>query len=86
MPDTGAQLTHGRDTRSAGIENTIAPIPSFANARPDEGTRSNYRLDAGIIGRLRQERRALIEAADVELVELDGRVWQLRRLPSAMSE
>jgi hypothetical protein len=33
----------------------------------------------------REERRAMIEAAEVELVERDGRVWQLRRLPSAGS-
>jgi hypothetical protein len=42
-----------------------------------------YRLEAGIVRRLREERRAMIEAAPVELVERDGRVWQLRRLPSA---
>jgi hypothetical protein len=29
-----------------------------------------------------QRGRGLIEAAEVELVERDGRVWQLRRLPS----
>jgi hypothetical protein len=48
--------------------------------------RHGYRLEAGIIRRLRDERRALIEAAEVELVERDGRVWQLRRLPSAMGK
>jgi hypothetical protein len=34
----------------------------------------------------REERRAMIEAAEVELVERDGRVWTLRRLPSAVAE
>jgi hypothetical protein len=44
--------------------------------------RSGYRLRAGIYARLAEERRALIEAAEVELVERDGRVFELRRLPS----
>jgi hypothetical protein len=44
--------------------------------------RSGYRLRAGIYARLADERRALIEAAEVELVERDGRVYELRRLPS----
>jgi hypothetical protein len=57
------------------------PVPA-ATARKRHG----YRLQAGIVGRLRDERRALIEAAEVELVERDGRVWQLRRLPSAVTE
>jgi hypothetical protein len=34
----------------------------------------------------REERRAMIEAAPVEFVERDGRIWQLRRLPSAVTE
>jgi hypothetical protein len=33
----------------------------------------------------REERRAMVEAAEAELVERDGRVWTLRRLPSTMS-
>jgi hypothetical protein len=44
--------------------------------------RSGYRLRAGIYARLAEERRALIEGAEVELVERDGRVFELRRLPS----
>jgi hypothetical protein len=44
--------------------------------------RRGYRLEAGIIGKLREERRALIASAEVELVERDGRVFELRRLPS----
>jgi hypothetical protein len=48
--------------------------------------RSGYRLKAGIVGRLREERRALIAAAPVELVERDGRVYELRRLPSTVAE
>jgi hypothetical protein len=44
--------------------------------------RHSYRIEAGIYGRLREQRRKMIEAAQVELVERDGRVWQLRRLPS----
>jgi hypothetical protein len=31
----------------------------------------------------REKRRAMIEAADVEFVERDGRIFELRRLPSA---
>jgi hypothetical protein len=57
------------------------PVPATAAPR-----RSGYRLRAGIYARLAEERRALIEAAEVELVERDGRVWTLRRLPSAVSE
>jgi hypothetical protein len=57
------------------------PTPS-----PPPRSRSRYRLEAGIVGRLREERRAMIEAAEVELVERDGRVWTLRRLPSAVTE
>jgi hypothetical protein len=34
----------------------------------------------------REERRAMVEAVEVELVERDGRLSQLRRLPSAMGE
>jgi hypothetical protein len=59
------------------------PVP----APPRAATTSNgYRLEAGIVGRLREERRATIEAAEVELVERDGRVFELRRLPSAVTE
>jgi hypothetical protein len=48
--------------------------------------RDRYGIEAGIVGSLREERRALIDAATVELVERDGRVFELRRLPSAVSE
>jgi hypothetical protein len=41
-----------------------------------------YRFEAGITRRLREERRAMIGAAPVELVERDGRIFELRRLPS----
>jgi hypothetical protein len=34
--------------------------------------------------RLAEENRALIDAAPVELVERDGRVYTLRRLPGAL--
>jgi hypothetical protein len=34
----------------------------------------------------REERRAMIEAAEVELVERDGRVFEYGRLPSAVTE
>jgi hypothetical protein len=55
--------------------------------RTSPGAEANgYRLETGIVGRLREERRATIEATQVELVERDGRVWQLRRLPSAVTE
>jgi hypothetical protein len=33
-----------------------------------------------------EQRRQLIEAAPVEVVERDGRIWQLRRLPSSVAE
>jgi hypothetical protein len=48
--------------------------------------RHSYRIEAGIYGPLSEQRRKMIEAAEVELVERDGRVWRLRRLPSAGSE
>jgi hypothetical protein len=59
------------------------PVPAPSRAAP---RRNGYRIEAGIVGRLHEERRALIEAAEVELVERDGRVYELRRLPSAVSE
>jgi hypothetical protein len=59
------------------------PVPAPPRAAP---RRNGYRIEAGIVDRLREERRALIEAAEVELVERDGRVFQLRRLPSAVTE
>jgi hypothetical protein len=55
------------------------PVPTPPRAAP---RRSGYRFRAGIYARLAEERRALIEAAEVELVERDGRVYELRRLPS----
>jgi hypothetical protein len=55
------------------------PVPAPSNTAP---RLHGYR----IVARLREERRALIEAAEVELVERDGRVFELRRLPSAVSE
>jgi hypothetical protein len=68
------------------------PVPlSTTTRRAPEPTpsppqsRNRYRLEARIV-RLREERRAMIEAAEVELVERDGRVSQLRRLPSAVTE
>jgi hypothetical protein len=45
-----------------------------------------YRIEAGVVGRLREQRRALIEAAEVELVERDGRVWTVRKLPPTPSQ
>jgi hypothetical protein len=57
------------------------PVPATAAPR-----RNGYRLRAGIYARLAEERRAMIKAAEVELVERDGRVWTLRRLPSAVAE
>jgi hypothetical protein len=42
----------------------------------------SYRIEARIYSCLRERRRALIEAAEVEHVERDGRVFELRRLPS----
>jgi hypothetical protein len=54
-------------------------VPAPPRAAP---RRNGYRIEAGIVGRLREERRALIEAANVELVERDGRAFELRRLPS----
>jgi hypothetical protein len=59
------------------------PVPSPSRAAP---RRNGYRIEAGIVGRLREERRALIAAAEVELVERDGRVWTVRKLPSAVTE
>jgi hypothetical protein len=59
------------------------PVPAPSNTAP---RRHGYQLEAGIVARLREERRALIQAAEVELVERDGRVFELRRLPSAVSE
>jgi hypothetical protein len=53
------------------------PVPTATAPK-----RHGYRLEAAIVGRLRDERRALIEAAQVELVERDGRIFELRRLPS----
>jgi hypothetical protein len=55
------------------------PVPSPSRAAP---RRNGYRIEAGIVGKLREERRALIAAAEVELVERDSRVFELRRLPS----
>jgi hypothetical protein len=55
------------------------PVPT-----PPSRRRNGYRLAGSIYTRLAEERRALIENTEVELVERDGRVWQLRRLPSAM--
>jgi hypothetical protein len=40
-------------------------------------------IEAGIVGRLREERRALIDAAPATLEERDGRTWLVRRLPPA---
>jgi hypothetical protein len=57
------------------------PVPTATAPR-----RNGYRLRGRIFDELAAERRRMIEAADVELVERDGRVWQLRRLPSAVSE
>jgi hypothetical protein len=59
------------------------PVPAPSSTAP---RRHGYRIEAGIVGRLREERRALIAAAEVELVERDGRVFELRRLPSAVTE
>ncbi len=56
-----------------------APPPS---RRPSPPRRNGYRLEAGIYGRLRDERRAMIEAAPATTEERDGRVWVIKRLPS----
>ena len=45
--------------------------------------RHGYRLQSGIVGRLREERRALIEAAPVTLEERDGRVYRVLHLPAS---
>jgi hypothetical protein len=60
------------------------PSPPTSSRRPSPtaSSRRGYRLEAGLVARLREERRALIEAAEVELVERDGRIFALRRLPS----
>jgi hypothetical protein len=55
------------------------PVPAPSRPAP---RRNGYRIEAGIVGRLREERRAMIEAAEVELIERDGRIFELRRLPS----
>jgi hypothetical protein len=49
---------------------------------PERRTTRGYRFEAGITRRLREERRAMIDAAPVKLVEREGRVFELRRLPS----
>jgi hypothetical protein len=46
------------------------------------GRGRSYRIEARIYSCLHERRRALIEAAEVEHVERDGRVFELRRLPS----
>jgi hypothetical protein len=77
-----------RNRRARGtapaVAGTTRSLPVAAIASTPIG--SGYRLEAGIVGWLREERRALIEAAQVELVERDGGAWQLRRLPSAVTE
>jgi hypothetical protein len=60
------------------------PTPIWRRWQPRGVNR--YRLRARLLDRLREERQAMTEAAEVELVERDGRVWQLRRLPSAVTE
>jgi hypothetical protein len=55
------------------------PVPAPSSTAP---RRHGCRIKAGIVGRLREERRQMIQAAEVELVERDGRVYELRGLPS----
>jgi hypothetical protein len=59
----------------------VVPEPT-PSRRPSPPRRDGYRLEAGIYGRLREERRALIEASPATLEERDGRTWLVRRLPS----
>jgi hypothetical protein len=84
-PCGASRVAPGRS--SASLVAACNPLLTTTRRGPNAAPRRHgYRLEAGIIRRLRDERRALIEAAPVELVERDGRVWQLRRLPSAMGE
>jgi hypothetical protein len=55
-----------------------APYP---RPSPPTRSRSRYRLEAGIVGRLREERRQQIASAPTMLEERDGRTWLVRRLP-----
>jgi hypothetical protein len=60
---------------------TLPPTPS-RRPSPAASSRRGYRLEAGLVAQLREERRQMIQAAEVELLERDGRIFELRRLPS----
>lgn len=56
------------------------PVP--ATARPRSASRGHaFKLKGGLYVRLEQERRDLIAAAPVTLMERDGRVFEVRHLP-----
>jgi hypothetical protein len=55
---------------------------SSRRAPPTAPRSYGHRLEAGLVAQLREERRQMIQAAEVELIERDGRIFELRRLPS----
>jgi hypothetical protein len=75
VPELVAEALNGAAPEAAPDDDEEGPE---RRTTPSRG----YRFEAGITRRLREERRAMIGAAPVELVERDGRVWSLRRLPS----
>jgi hypothetical protein len=74
----GAPSSASTTAASRSLTTRSLPVPA--------PRRSGYRLRAGIYARNAEERRSRIEAAEIELVERDGRVYELRRLPSALTE
>jgi hypothetical protein len=54
---------------------------SSRRAPPTAPRSYGHRLEAGLVAQLREERRQMIQAAEVELIERDGRIFELRRLP-----
>jgi hypothetical protein len=75
-----ASNAHGRRGPQRAKRSLPVPTPRAAPRR------DRYRIEAGIVGRLREERRAMIQAAPIEPVERDGRVFELRRLDVVVGE
>jgi hypothetical protein len=68
--------------RQESFPTTTRRVPNPPSPPQTAPRHPPYRLEAGIVGRLREERRALIEAAPTTLEQRDGRIWLVRHLPS----
>jgi hypothetical protein len=83
---SGRSAGAARRTRTASERSVDRPRRTATRSLPVPATPTRRNYYGGkpgpLLVRLEEERRAQIAAAPVELVERDGRIWQLRKLPS----